>query len=153
MQSRDWFPPRLASRFRHPVLDHFYHPRNAGIASNYTHSYLEQDNPWRVRLLFTLRITQGKIEEVRFKAQSCVTTTACASKLTEMAQGRNVTEALALTPEQLSDALGGLPQEKMYCADLVMKTLRRAIQTPPVSEGAMLDCSNSGSSCRTGDTP
>ena len=131
----DRFPARLVSRFRHPVLDHFYQPRNAGMVSDCTHSYLEQDNPWRVRLLFTLRVVQGKIQEVKFKAQSCVTTVACASKLTEMVQGRAVEEALAVTPEELSEALGTLPSDKTYCARLVIATLHRALEPPgsPIS--------------------
>ena len=117
--------------FNSRILDHFYNPRNAGIAEGFSHTYLEQDNPWLIRIRFTLRVSQDRIEDVRFLAQSCVTTTACCSALTEMVQGRSVAEALAITPQQLSDYLGGIPQEKMHCPRLVVETLHRALASGP----------------------
>ena len=116
--------------FRHPILDHFYHPRNAGIAEGFNCSFLEQDNPWLIRIRFTLRVAGNRIEEVKFQAQSCVTTTACCSALTEMVQGQTVKRALAITPEQLSEYLGTIPQEKMYCARLAVASLHRALGQP-----------------------
>ena len=88
--------------FSHPVLDHFYHPRNVGIADGYNRYYLEQNNPWLIRIAFTLRIEEDRIADVRFQAQSCVTTVACASALTEMIQGKSLSEVLSLTPQELS---------------------------------------------------
>lgn len=128
-----WRFDRPGPRFSSAVLDHFHHPRNAGTARNYNRSYLEQDNPWRVRLLFTLRVEEGRIQEVKFKAQSCVTTVACASALTEMVEGREVESALAIRPEELSQVLGTVPEEKMYCCRLALATLRRALESPVTS--------------------
>ena len=123
-------PTRFFGRFTSPVLDHFHHPRNVGLATGYNRYWLEQDNAWHIRLLFTLRVEQGRILEVKFKAQSCVTTVACASALTEMAQGKDVATALAIRPEQLSETLGTVPHEKMYCCQLVIATLRLALESP-----------------------
>lgn len=119
--------------FPNPVLDHFYHPRNVGIADDWTGAYLEQDNPWRIRLLFTVRVDGGLIQEVKFKTQSCVTTTACASALTELVAGRNVAAALLVTPEELSQRLGTIPAEKMHCCRLAVATLRHALESPAES--------------------
>lgn len=120
--------------FRHPVLDHFYRPRNAGIAAGFNRAFLEQDNPWLVRIRFTLRVASGRIEEVKFQAQSCVTTAACCSALTEMTSGQTVERALAITPEELSEYLGIIPEEKMYCARLAVATLQRALGRPTTAE-------------------
>ena len=116
--------------FSSPLLDHFQNPRHAGTAEAFTHSFLEQDNPWLIRIRFTLRVTGKRIDEVKFQTQSCVTTTACCSALTEMVQGQTVQRALAITPEQLSDYLGTIPQEKMYCARLAVASLHRALGQP-----------------------
>ncbi len=78
---------------------------------------------------FTLRVEQNRIAEVTFQAQSCVTTTASASALTVMAQGKQVEEALAITPEQLSRELGTVPPEKMYCRQLAVATLQKALRS------------------------
>ena len=122
--------PGSRVKFSHPVLNHFYQPRNAGIAANYNRYYLEENNLWDVRLLFTLRVEEGRIQEVKFKARSCVTTVACASALTEMVEGKDVDSALAIRPEELSQALGAVPVEKMYCCRLVIATLHQALHSP-----------------------
>ena len=123
-------PARYEGLFRSLVLDHFHHPRNVGVATGHIRSFLEQDNPWQVRLRFTLRVEQDRIAEVKFQAQSCVTTTASASALTVMAQGKQVEEALAITPEHLSRELGTVPPEKMYCCQLAVATLQKALRSP-----------------------
>src|SRR3972149_5072545 len=101
-------PPRIGN-FSSAVLDNFYNPRHVGIVEGYNRGYLEQDNPWRIRIRFTFRVNQDRIEQARFQAQSCVTTTACCSALTEMAQGQTLESALSITPEQLSEYLGTVP--------------------------------------------
>ena len=136
-------PARYAGLFRSPVLDHFHHPRNVGVAAEHNRSYLEQDNPWQVRLRFTLRVEQDRIVEVKFQAQSCVTTTASASALAVMSQGKQVAEALAITPEQLSRELGTVPPEKMYCCQLAVATLQKALQLPePASAASPTEVNN-----------
>jgi len=120
--------------FSNPILDHFQHPRHAGIAEAFNYSFLEQDNPWLIRIRFTLRVAGDRIDEVKFQTQSCVTTTACCSALTEMIQGQTVGHALVITPEQLSEYLGTIPQEKMYCARLAIATLHRALRGPTSSD-------------------
>ena len=129
-QSDELDSARSAGLFRSPVLDHFHHPRNDGVVAGHNRSYLEQDNPWQVRLRFTLRVEQDRIAEVKFRTQSCVTTTASASALTMMAQGKRVEEALAITSEHLSRELGTVPPEKMYCCQLAVATLQKALRLP-----------------------
>ncbi len=129
-QSDELDSAQSSGPFRSPVLDHFHHPRNVGVVAGHNRSFLEQDNPWQVRLRFTLRVEQDRIAEVKFQAQSCVTTTASASALTVMAQGKRVEEAHAITPEQLSRELGTVPPEKMYCCQLAVATLQKALRWP-----------------------
>ncbi len=109
-------------------MDHFERPRNVGIAAEYNSSYLEQDNPWLIRILLTLRVKKGLIEEAKFKSQSCVTTTACLSALTEMVDGKTVEQALGVTSERVSEYLGTVPQEKMYCCRLAVSCLQKALR-------------------------
>jgi nitrogen fixation NifU-like protein len=123
-------PIRSAGGFGSRILDHFQHPRNVGITAAHTHCHYEQDNPWLIRILITLRLEEGRIQEVKFKAQGCVTTTACASALTEMVQGQTFEQALSITPEQLSEYLGVVPPEKMHCCRLAVETIRKALREP-----------------------
>ncbi len=118
--------PTFGSR----VLDHFEHPRNVGIAADFNRRFLEENNPWLLKILLTLRVEEGRIRDVKFKTQSCVTTTASVSALTEMVKGKTVEEALSITPELLSERLGTVPPEKMYCCHLAVNTLRNALHAP-----------------------
>ena len=47
--------------------------------------------------------------------------------ITEMAKGKTIEEALAITEKELIDALDGLPQSKIHCSVLGVKGLGAAI--------------------------
>lgn len=110
------------------VLDHFQHPRNPGEVAN-PNASVQIENPACGDVLkLTLRVTDGRIEEIRFLAQGCVATMACASLLTELVQGRTVAEARQLRREDLVGALGGLPPASTHASHLAMDTLAALIQ-------------------------
>ncbi len=91
------------------VLDHFQNPRNAGALANAT-ATVEVSNPVCGDVLrLGVRVEKGRIAEVRFKAQGCVTAVACASLLTEMMRGKSAGELRQIRAEKIAEALGGLP--------------------------------------------
>jgi nitrogen fixation NifU-like protein len=110
------------------VLDHFQHPRNPGEVAN-PNASVQIENPACGDVLkLTLRVTDGRIEEIRFLAQGCVPTMACASLLTELVQGRTVAEARQLRREDLVGALGGLPPASTHASHLAMDSLAALIK-------------------------
>jgi nitrogen fixation NifU-like protein len=110
------------------VLDHFQHPRNPGEVANPDASAQIENPACGDILKLTLRVTDGRIEEIRFLAQGCVPAMACASLLTELVQGRTVAEARQLRHEELLQGLGGLPQASTHASHLAMDTLAALIQ-------------------------
>jgi len=74
-----------------------------------------------------LRLNGERIEQACFMTDGCGPTVACGSTLTTMVQGLSLQEAGGITPEDLLDALGGLPEESVHCAELAVSTLREAI--------------------------
>ncbi len=76
---------------------------------------------------FYLRVSDGRIVEVTFMTDGCGPTVACGSMLTGMVQGKALGEVRAVDPDELIEALGGLPEENLHCADLAVNTLRQAI--------------------------
>ncbi|MBI3405752.1 MAG: iron-sulfur cluster assembly scaffold protein [Acidobacteria bacterium] len=91
------------------VLDHFKNPRNAGDLIDAT-AGVEVTNPVCGDILrLAVRVEDGRIAEVKFKAQGCVTAVACASVLTEMLQGMPVVSLAAVSAEKIAQSLGGLP--------------------------------------------
>lgn len=66
------------------VLDHFEHPRNAGAIESPDAS-VQIENPACGDILkLTLKLSGGRIEEIRFLAKGCVASMACGSALTEV---------------------------------------------------------------------
>jgi nitrogen fixation NifU-like protein len=105
------------------VLDHFQDPRNPGEVAR-PDATAQLDNPACGDILkLTLRVTDGRIVEIRFLAKGCVPAIACGSALTELVRGRTVIQARRLTREELVQAVGGLPEASTHASHLAMDTL------------------------------
>jgi nitrogen fixation NifU-like protein len=105
------------------VLDHFKNPRNAGELADAT-AQVEVTNPVCGDVLqLAVRIENGRVVDVRFKAQGCVTAIASSSLLTEMMQGRAVEELRGISAEQISQTLGGLPPATFHGSQLASDAL------------------------------
>jgi len=76
----------------------------------------------------TLKVESGRIAAICFKAKGCVPAMGCGSVMTELALGKTPGEARALTPEQVKDAVGGLPPASNHAAELAIEVLRAALK-------------------------
>jgi nitrogen fixation NifU-like protein len=100
------------------VLDHFKNPRHAGELEN-ADANVEVTNPvCGDTMRLSARIKDGRIAEAKFLARGCVTSIACGSVLVEKMQGAAPTEITKITPEEISEALGGLPPATFHGAQL-----------------------------------
>jgi NifU-like protein involved in Fe-S cluster formation len=107
--------------------DHLTNPRNAGELAD-ANAIAEETNPvCGDRMRLSLRINDGRIEAARFLAYGCPPTLVCGSALAELLEGISVEEALALTRQQIIDAIGGLPSRKQHAAALAVETLLAAL--------------------------
>jgi len=100
------------------VLDHFHKPRNLGDVDA-PDAVAEVENPAcgdRTRL--SVRISDGRIAEARFRTEGCPAAIAASSITTELIRGRTLEEAAALRDTDVVAALGGLPRNKMHCSVL-----------------------------------
>ncbi len=110
------------------VLDHFEHPRNAGEVADPDVS-VQLENPACGDILkLTLRVTDGRIAEIRFLAKGCVPAMACGSLLTELVQGKTLKEARKLRRKELVQAIGGLPEASTHASHLAMDALAAALK-------------------------
>lgn len=109
------------------VLDHFEHPRNAGVLDA-PDAAVQIENPACGDVLeLTLKVTGGRIDEIRFRAKGCVASMACASALTELVRGATADEARELKREELVAAVGGLPRASIHASHLAMEALNAAL--------------------------
>ena len=100
------------------VLDHFQNPRNVGTVDAAT-AIISVENPVCGDIVeLSARMDAGRIAEARFRTRGCVTAMACSSLLTELLRGKTPAEARGITPEQISETLGGLPTATFHAAQL-----------------------------------
>jgi nitrogen fixation NifU-like protein len=106
------------------VLDHFRNPRNAGKLANPS-AEVQATNPVCGDILeLAVRVESGAIVEARFLCRGCTTSIACASLLTERLIASTVAAARSITPEAISEALGGLPPATFHGAQLAADALK-----------------------------
>jgi len=109
------------------VLEHFEHPRNVGEPENAS-STAQIENPACGDVLtLSLKVTEGRIDEVRYRAKGCVPAIACGSLLTEMIVGKTIAEARKVRRIELVLALGGLPTASLHASHLAMDVLAKAL--------------------------
>ena len=109
------------------VLDHAEHPRNQGDLPEANARGYQMNPVCGDTLALMLRIEGDRIIESRFMTEGCTASVATSSVITELIEGLTLDDALALTHEDVSDAVGGLPASKLHSAALVIDALRRAI--------------------------
>lgn len=104
--------------FNEAVLEHFRSPHNPGDLPDAT-ATVEGTNPVCGDILrLAVRLDGGRIAAARFRTQGCVAAIASSSVLTDLLSGKTPAEARGITPEQISDALGGLPPASFHAAQL-----------------------------------
>jgi nitrogen fixation NifU-like protein len=109
------------------LLDHFQNPRNAGDIGD-PDATAEIENPACGDILrLTLKISDGRIAQARFKAKGCVPAMACASALTELVSGRTLEETRKLRREDIIATVGGLPPASTHAAQLAVDALSAAL--------------------------
>ncbi|MGB8888323.1 MAG: iron-sulfur cluster assembly scaffold protein [Candidatus Korobacteraceae bacterium] len=110
------------------LLDHFEHPRNSGDLPG-ADFHVQTENPACGDILeLSARIEAGKIEEIRFRAKGCVPAMACASALTQLAEGRSIAKAGDISKEDIVRAVGGLPPASGHAAQLAWDTLQAMLK-------------------------
>ena len=112
------------------VIQEFSNPKNVGrLAEPDAHATVQGQCGDTMEIY--LRLDEERIEEASFMTDGCGPTVACGSVLTTMVMGLTLKEAKRIRPQRLIDALDGLPEESIHCAELTVTTLQKAIANRP----------------------
>ena len=109
------------------VMDHFANPRNVGELKD-ANGIGQVGNPKCGDIMkIYVRIEDDIIQDVGFKTFGCGAAIATSSISTEMIKGKSVEEALQISNRAVTEALDGLPREKLHCSVLAEEGIRSAI--------------------------
>lgn len=121
----------MAVLYSEVLLDHFRHPRNYGSLDAPDVSY-ENFNPLcgdRIRI--ELKLDHTIVEDVRFKGDGCAISTAAASLLTELVNGKDVVDISRISDDEMIAALeSDIKPARRPCALLALEALRRGLKEP-----------------------
>ena len=123
-------PASPTSMYSAQLLDHFQNPRNVGDLPD-PDAVAEVENPVCGDVLrLSLKFQDGRIATVRFKAKGCVPSIACGSALTGLIIGKTPDQARTTTRDDISVAVGGLPEASAHAAQLALDALAASLSKP-----------------------
>jgi len=114
--------------FTNEVMDHFLNPRNAGEMADPDGEGCCGDTNCGDYLIICIKVRNKRIFDIRFLVYGCVAAIATSSMTTELAKGKSLEDALKITDEDVVNALGELPENKIHCSLLGPTALKRAIE-------------------------
>ncbi|MCI5115482.1 MAG: Fe-S cluster assembly protein NifU [Candidatus Electrothrix sp. AW1] len=113
--------------YTNKVQQHFMQPQNVGEVENPSGTGDVGSLACGDALKLTIKVDNDIIVDAKFKTFGCASAIASSSVLTEMIKGMSVDEAAKITNEDIAEALGGLPKEKMHCSVMGREALEAAI--------------------------
>jgi len=109
------------------VIEHFERPRNAGEMDAPDGEATAANPVCGDRMRVMLRVTDGRVTDVRWQTRGCPPAIATSSLASEMVKGWTLDEVERLTREAVAEAIGGLPRDKVHCSVLAADALRAAV--------------------------
>lgn len=109
------------------VMDHFKNPRNVGLIEDASGVGFAGDPECGDNLKIYIKVENYIITDIKFQVQGCTAAIASSSMTTVLAKGKHVMAAFAITEKDITEALGGLPEEKLHCSVLGALALKKAV--------------------------
>ena len=117
-ESTDVYPEHIAGLAKNP--------RHFG-RMNWPTSAAFVKGPCGDEMEFYLFIKEGVIEEAKFYTNGCISTVVCGEVVAGLVSGKSIEDALGISPKQVKELLGGLPEGHSHCSILAVSALYRAI--------------------------
>ena len=110
-----------------PLEDHLAAPRGRGRLADSAHAGSAGGAPCGDLVRIALEVRDGTIAGAGFEASGCAAARAAGSAVVELVRGAAALDAARITPERVSDELGGLSPERRHAADLAADALHGAL--------------------------
>lgn len=110
------------------LLDHYRNPRNVGELEDADAVALVHNPACGDMLRLAVRVEDGRITAVRFKAYGCAAAVAASSVATELISGTSLHEAASIREGDISAVLGQLPPMKVHAVVLAREGIQQVLQ-------------------------
>jgi nitrogen fixation NifU-like protein len=117
---------RVTDRFSLTAVRAALFPRHQGAMEN-PDAFARTQGYCGDLMAFYLRIQDSRIAEITFTTDGCDATMASGEMLASIVAGISLENAERVTPDDVLEALDGLPPNHVHCAELAVSTLRQAL--------------------------
>ena len=118
----------MDEQYTEAVMKHFLEPHNVGTFDK-PDGVGKVGNPVCGDIMeIQIKVEGDRIVDAKFRTFGCGAAIATSSVLTDMVKGKTLVDALQVTNEQVTEALGGLPARKRHCSVLAEEGLHAAIK-------------------------
>ena len=118
----------MAIKYNETVLEHFSNPRNVGQIEDADGIGEHISDVCGDHMCIYIAVDDNRIVDIKFLSLGCAASIASGSILTEMVKGKTLEDAAKTTKDDVVNALGGLPEQKIHCSVLAADALHKAIQ-------------------------
>ena len=108
------------------VIDHAMNPRNTDNISK-PDGFGSATSACGETMEIRLKAKDGKITDASFWTNGCSATVACGSMASELIKGEDISQALAISQNDVVEALSGLPKGNHHCALLAANAVKAAV--------------------------
>lgn len=110
------------------TIEEFTNPKNVGVIEDAdgvgeVGSTVDGDV-----ITMYVKVKDDVLTDVKFKTFGCVVAISTSTMVTQLAKGKTIEEALAISNEDVQEALGGLPEGKGRCSGFALDALHKAIE-------------------------
>ena len=110
------------------VIKRFKDPENAGEMKDADGIGEEGNFKCGDVMKVFIKVKNNKIIDVKFLTYGCIAAIASTDALCEAVKGKDLNEALKVSPKEVADKMGGLPKLKLHCSVMGKLALKRAIE-------------------------
>ena len=119
-------------KYSKKVIEHFTKPHNQGSMKNASGVGTVGNPKCGDVMRMYIKVSKNKkgdeiIKDIKFETLGCGAAISTSSMATDLAKGKTIDEALAITNNSVAEELGGLPSLKMHCSNLAADALKKAI--------------------------
>lgn len=116
------------------VIEHFTRPHNQGTIKNADGVGMVGNPVCGDLMKIYIKVAKNRkkgeeiIQNIKFETLGCASAIATSSMITDLAKGKTLKEAKAISRDDVAEALEGLPPIKIHCSNLASDALKEAIK-------------------------
>lgn len=113
-------------KYGETIMDHINNPRNFDVLMD-SNGYVSYDGQCGDNMQMWVQVKDDVIKDISYCSDGCEITIAAGSMFTELVKGKEITEAIKITPMDINEALGGVPEDHYHSVVLAKDVFDKVI--------------------------